>query len=557
MKAAIRVFVLALLAAALVFPPAARGQQQEPQKPSQEDKKKNDKQRLKELATPYKRWLNEEVTYIITEEERTAFLRLNTNEEREQFIENFWLRRDETPDTMENEAREEHYRRIAYANERFASGVPGWKTDRGRIYIIWGPPDEIESRPSGGSYDRPHEEGGGFTSTFPFEKWRYRYLEGFGNEVILEFVDKSMSGEYRLTMDPSEKDALLLIPGAGLSELEAMGLASKTERFTRSDGTNLPRALGGTPMRMNQFERLDLYAKIQRPPQIKFKDLEGVVNFRLLRSQIEFTHRFDFLRVTGDTVLVPITVQVPTKEMTFKAQDGIHSGVLNIYGRITSASGRVIQVFEDVVNRDIPEALLAEAIKGYSLYQKSVPLRPGLYKLDMVIKDVNSGDVGAKNERLAVSRYEEDKLAASSLILADQIERVPSRQIGIGQFVIGGTKVRPRLDSTFDTEGKLGIFLQVYNVAVPEATHKSNVTIEYRVLRGDEEVAKFTETSAGLEQTGEQITIEKQMPLSSLAPGKYKLQIKVTDHTTNQTIAPSAEFTVRPADGQTARVAQN
>jgi GWxTD domain-containing protein len=557
MKGRIRVFLLASLAAALALPPAAMSRPQEPQKPSKEDKKKSDRQRLKELATPYKRWLEEEVPYIIMEEERAAFLRLNTNEEREQFIEQFWLRRDETPDTVENEAREEHYRRIAYANERFASGVPGWKTDRGRIYIIWGPPDEIESHPSGGSYDRPQEEGGGFTSTFPFEKWRYRYLEGIGNEVILEFVDKSMAGEYRLTMDPSEKDALLLIPGAGLSELEAMGMASKTERFTRSDGTNLPRAIGGTPSWMNQFERLDRYAKVQRPPQVKYKDLEEVVNFRLLRSQIEFTYRFDFLRVSGDTVLVPITVQVPTKEMTFKSQDGIHSGVLNIYGRITSLTGRVVQVFEDVVNRDIPEALLAQAVKGYSLYQKSVPLRPGLYKLDLVIKDVNSGDVGAINVRMAVSRYEEGKLSASTLILADQIERVATKQIGLGQFVIGGTKVRPRLDGIFENEDKLGIFLQVYNISVAEETHKSRVSIEYRILRDKEEVAVFTETSEQIGQTGEQITIEKQMPLSSLAPGKYKLEIKVTDQNNHQTIAPAAEFTVRPADGQTPRVALN
>ena len=109
----------------------------------------------KELATPYKKWLEEEVPYIISDEERTAFLQLQTNEEREQFIEAFWQRRDPTPDTVENEFKEEHYRRIAYANERFASGIPGWRTDRGRIYIIWGPPDEIEAHPTGGMYDRP------------------------------------------------------------------------------------------------------------------------------------------------------------------------------------------------------------------------------------------------------------------------------------------------------------------------------------------------------------------------------------------------------------------
>src|SRR3990172_8958065 len=223
-----RSFWTAFLCAGLVCPPAALARPQEPEKQNQEDekeRKKREKQLYKELASPYKKWLDEEVTYIISDEERAAFLRLNTNEEREQFIESFWGVRDPTPDTIENETKEEHYRRIAYANERFASGIPGWRTDRGRIYIIWGPPAEVDSHPSGGSYQRPFEEGGGNTSTYPFEQWRYRHMEGIGSDIILEFVDPTLSGEYRLTMDPSEKDALLMIPGAGLSDLEAMGMA--------------------------------------------------------------------------------------------------------------------------------------------------------------------------------------------------------------------------------------------------------------------------------------------------------------------------------------------
>src|SRR5713226_6113161 len=243
-----RIFLSGLLSAGLLVPAGLSLAQEKEAKPdaakqeTDKERKRREKKVLHELESPYKKWLSEEVSYIITDEERAAFLRLANNEEREQFIEQFWLRRDPTPDTVENEFKEEHYRRIAYANERFSSGIPGWKTDRGRIYIMWGPADEIQSHPSGGAYQRPTEEGGGETSTFPFENWRYRYLEGIGNDVNLEFVDPTMSGEYRLTMDPSEKDALLRVPGAGLTQLEAMGMASKTDRFSRTDGTNLARS---------------------------------------------------------------------------------------------------------------------------------------------------------------------------------------------------------------------------------------------------------------------------------------------------------------------------
>ncbi len=225
---------------------------------------------------------NEDVAYIITDEERKAFKRLNTDEEREQFIEQFWLRRDPTPDTVENEYKEEHYRRIAYANEHYASGIPGWKTDRGRIYIMYGPPDEIESHPSGGSYERPAEEGGGETSTYPFEQWRYRYIEGIGTNIIIEFVDTTMSGEYHMTMDPSEKDALLYVPGAGLTLSEQMGLVhqDRAASTTRTAPTSAPRS-AAQPESMNEFSRLEQFAKLQKPPAIKYKDLEASVNTRI------------------------------------------------------------------------------------------------------------------------------------------------------------------------------------------------------------------------------------------------------------------------------------
>jgi len=258
-------------------------------KPMTDKQRKKQEEKLrKELETPYKKWMSEDVAYIITDEERKAFKRLSTDDERQQFIEQFWLRRDPTPDTEENEYKEEHYRRIAYANDHYASGIPGWKTDRGRIYIIYGPPDEIESHPSGGTYERPFEEGGGTTSTYPFEKWRYRYIEGIGPNVNLEFVDTTMSGEYHFTTDPSEKDALLMVPGAGLTMMEQMGLADKTQRFTRTDGTHLGTGMGPLPESMNEFTRLDLEAKIYKPPAVKFKDLEAAVSSSIRYNTLPF-----------------------------------------------------------------------------------------------------------------------------------------------------------------------------------------------------------------------------------------------------------------------------
>ncbi len=557
MPRVIRALIATAFSFAILIPPVSGQQGQQAQDPSNppppqtltKEQRKEQKQKarktLKELDSQYRQWLNEDVIYIISPEERNAFLQLDTNEEREQFIEQFWLRRSSNPDLPDNDFKEEHYRRIAYANEHYASGIPGWKTDRGRMYIMWGPADEIDSHPSGGTYDRPMEEGGGSTTTYPWETWRWRYLEGIGENVILEFVDPSGSGEYHLTMDPSEKDALLHVPGAGLSLLESMGMASKTDRFTRSDGTNLPTAMGGTPASMDEFNRLELYAKVQKAPPVKFKDLEAIVTARIVRDQLKFTWRTDFMKVTNDTVLVPITIQVSNGQLNFQAKDGIHSATMNVFGRVSTLTGRVVQTFEDPVSKDFPDSLFQQSLKLQSIYQKAVPLRPGLYRLDIVIKDVQSGNVGVINTRLAVPRYADEKLDASTLILADQLEHVPAKQIGTGQFVLGSTKVRPRLDSDFTTSDRMGIYLQVYNLKPDDKTHKSSATFQFTVKKGAEQVLQFKETSEEMKQTGDQVTIERWLPLASLTPGKYTIEINATDGISSQSISKTADFTVR------------
>jgi len=561
-----KTLLVSVFSLTIAIPPgfAQQSQDQQGQDPNalpaakklDKETKRKMKRTLKELDSSYRQWLSEDVTYIISPEERNAFLQLDTNEEREQFIEQFWLRRSSNPDLPENDFKEEHYRRIAYANEHYASGIPGWKTDRGRMYIMWGPADEVESHPTGGTYDRPMEEGGGSTTTYPFETWRWRYLEGIGENIILEFVDPSGSGEYHLTMDPSEKDALLHVPGAGLSLMESMGMASKTDRFTRSDGTNLPTAMGGTPASMNEFNRLELYAKVNKPPEVKFKDLEAVVTARIVRDQVHFNWRSDYLKVTNDTVLVPITIQVPNSQLSFQAKDGIHTATMNIFGRVTTLTGRVVQTFEDPVSRDFPDSLYQQSLKLQSIYQKAVPLRPGLYRLDLVIKDVQSGNVGVVNSRLAVPRYADDKLDASSLILADQIEHVPAKQIGSGQFVLGSSKVRPRLEGDFTTADRLGIYMQIYNLKPDDKTHKSSATFQFTVKKGNQQVMQFKETSEEMKQTGDQVTIERLLPLATLTPGKYTLEVNATDTLSNQTISRSADFTVKaPLETKTAAVA--
>ena len=534
--------------------PQAQRQETDPLKRPLSDKqrKENEKRFKQEVSGSYKKWLNEDVAYIITDEERASFKQLSNDEERDNFIEAFWQRRDPTPDTVENEFKEEHYRRIAYANEHFAAGIPGWKSDRGRMYIMYGPPDEIESHPSGGTYERPIEEGGGSTSTFPFEDWRYRYIEGIGQEVIIEFVDDCMCGNYEMTMDRSKKDALLYTPNGGLTLYEQMGMANKASRFSHGGLERLGTGPFSSDLQTKQFDRLEQFYKLQKPPAVKFKDLEEVVSHKISVNLMPFDVRADFVRVTGDTVLVPVTVQIKNRDVTFVNKDGVQRGTVNIFGRVTTLAGRIAQTFEDTVQVDEPAELLPRVIENSNVYWKALPLRPGRYRFDIVVKDVNGDRVGTWSKGVMVPEYNDDRLSASSLIVADQMEPVAAKNVGTGNFVIGTTKVRPRVPPSdgkpvvFKRNQKLNFWMQVYNLGVDDKTKKSSATVEYDVFNAatNKAVIHTIESTDQMGNVGDQVTLQKSLSAANLDPGVYRIQIKVNDKVSKQTVDPSATFAV-------------
>src|SRR6202046_4962629 len=520
-----------------------------------EKQKKAQKRSLNiELSKTYKKWLNEDVVWIISDEERAAFKQLSNDEERDNFIEAFWQRRDPTPDTEENEYKEEHYRRIAYANEHFAAGIPGWKSDRGRMYIMYGPADEVDSHPSGGSYERPMEEGGGETSTFPFEDWRYRYLEGIGQEVIIEFVDTCMCGDYHMTIDRSEKDALKYTPNAGLTMYESMGMSSKADRFSGGGLEQLGAGPMSSQLQSKQFDRLEQFAKLQAPPPVKFKDLEEIVNTKLITNLMPFDVRSDFVKVTGDTVLVPITIQMKYRDITFANKDGVQRGTVNIFGRVTTLTGRVVQTFEDTAQVDVPAELLPRTAENSSVYWKALPLRPGRYKVEIAVKDVNGDRKGLWSRGIVVPEYFDDKLSTSTLIVADQMESVPTKDVSTGSFVIGVTKVRPRVapangkPALFkrSLDQKVNFWMQVYNLGVDEKTHKPSATFEFDIVNvaTNKPVVQKTESTEQMGNVGEQVTLQKSIASANLQPGIYRIEIKVNDNISKQTVDPSATFAV-------------
>jgi GWxTD domain-containing protein len=485
-----------------------------------------------ELKDAYKRWLNTDVAYIITKDEKRAFLALVTDEERENFIENFWRRRDPNPDTEENEYREQYYERIAYANEHFSSGIPGWKTDRGRIYIAWGKPDSIETHPTGGAYDRPSYEGGGSTTTYPFEVWWYRHLDNVGDGIEIEFVDPTGTGEYRLARDANEKDALKTVPGAGLTTAEQLGLSDKSDRIAGLNQGGFQREQD-TP-----FRRMETIMNLQRPPQVRFSDLAGVAGGDsgiLDNNPLEFDLRIDFFRQSDTQVIATFTVQTDNKEVTFKDVGGLQQAKLNIFGRITAVSGKRSGIFEDSVTTSATSVELADLKDKKSVYQKAVALTPGTYKVDVVVRDVETGNRGLVNMGFTVPRYDEKKLSTSSMILASKLRSTTEADIG-GQFVIGNAKVIPNLSGTYKKGQEVGVYLQVYNAGIDQTTLRPAVDVEYVLTKGGKEIFRQPEDWSGLSDSGQRLTLARLLPTDFMPLGDYELNIVIKDRVSGQVL---------------------
>jgi GWxTD domain-containing protein len=537
--------------------PASQDPDFDPRKRQRSDKEQfaARKAMKEEIKGAYKTWLTQDVAYIITDEEARAFRSLSNDEERDAFIEQFWLRRNPNPDSPDNTFREEHYRRIQYANDHFAAGKPGWKTDRGHIYISFGAPDSIESHPSGGSYNRPIDEGGGTTATFPFEIWHYRYLEGVGENLDLEFVDTCQCGDYHYTFDRSEKDALKMVPGAGLTEWEQMGMSSKADRFKGGNLEQLGKGPNSSSESAKEFDRIETAAKLFAPPPIKFSDLDGFISeHKLLSGPIfPFDVRTDFVKVTDSTVLVPVTVQLKNRDMTFVTKDGVSKSEVNILIKVTTLTHKTVQSQEDTVQVEQPVELLEKSLDKKSVYWKALPLMPGLYRLDIAIKDVNNPDhIGLYGSSLEVPTFHDEKLATSSLILADEMNTVSSHDLGTGSCVIGNTHICPRVMAnkatpvSFKRNQQLSFWMQVYNLAIDEATKSNQATVTYQIVDSASNNVVFEKQldSKDLGAHSDQLTVEKSLPMAGLQPGKYRVTIKVNDTISKQEIAQSAPFVV-------------
>lgn len=500
----------------------------------------------------YRKWLDEDVIYLITDEEREVFLNLSSPEEKESFIEQFWRRRDPDPDTFENEFREEHYRRIAYANDHFSIGLPGWKSDRGRIYILHGPPDSQEYHDQGEQYYRPMSEGGGNTTTYAWQLWYYRNLPGVGSNIEVEFVDRTMTGHFVFARDEMDKDAMLWVPGLGLTESERLGGGSKAERIgTRSMANEATRRIGN-PLKIftqkdDLFDRLRRYSRLQAAPDIKFKDLEAIVDINLYYDNLPFTVRHDLIRVTSEDFLAPVTFFFENKEFSFEQAGAIRQAKVNIYGRVENLSRQKVYSFDDTIFLTLGESSESDR----SVYQKSIPLKPGRYKLVAIVKDGKSEKIGTLERGIVVPGGFNEALELSPIILADRVQPAGYGEFITDPFVLGSVKVYPSPNNVFMQGRPVGFYLELYNVMADQQTLEPNLVMELKLTRDGHEVPtpfQGRDLSQLLHRYSDRFFAGSMFNSAALEPGAYTLTIAVTDRIAQIRAENSVVFRLMPGE---------
>lgn len=516
-----------------------------------EKSKDQRKEKQETLEDYYKNWLKRDVSYIITPEEKAVFLKLQSNEEKEQFIEQFWKRRDPDPTTPTNEYKEEHYRRIQYANDVFAAGIPGWMTDRGRIYIKFGKPDRIETHPAGGPYERPWHEGGGRTSTYPFERWEYRHIEGIGDDIEIEFVDYSGGNLYRISHNPLEKDEFLHVPWAGLTDAEEnpfnrdpADLRWRRVAGIREYGLADSMGISGERAKYSPFARTELAANLGKPPVIHFNDLRVAITTRVSFNAISFQAHTYFLRLADNAALAPLTLQIPNSSVAFQSEEGMHTSRLQVYGKVSGLTGNTVYEFDDEIVNTLNAEQYAAQRNSTSVYHRPLRLPPGRFKLEVLVKDAIADKMGVVEQGITVPAFPAGKLTSSPVIVASELSPIPEDELERDPYAFGRFRVRPRLGGRFHKGEYLGVYFEIYNAALDPSKGKPVLKVEYQIQTKGQALGPFRDVSRSAVQERDLVVVPLFVDVSSQPAGTYSIILRITDLVSTTTTESRGTFQI-------------
>ncbi len=527
------------------------------------------------LSKKYKKWLNEEVIYIISRNEKKIFKSMTADEQREYFIKSFWKRRDYTPDTALNEFKEEHYRRIEYADKNFFEGTAGWRSDRGRIYIMFGPADFFESNPSGSSgflFDLSAP-----TAEFPSVVWTYKYIPGMKtrtSRIDFTFVNYYNSGKYRLVTNPSIANAL-----------------RNTSILARNVGYEDPNVAvpGSTDkdLPVNSLEQLQLMAELTKSRgelleeaerNSRLRKLKGIVEAKESLAMMSFASQNSYVIGADGYTHMPISIEIAAGELKFVEKDERYVGKVNFYIEIKDKEGIVYQK-NDSLEMSLRRDTYERRKTDYYQYKHRVILKPGEYFLHLVAWDEYSGNVGYSDKRIEVLDFSKKEFALSSVILARGIrvveikkeeivldlknikaldaqsktelkvpEKIKIQKTQEKPFTFGNLEINPNTLLEYKNDDELVFFYQIYHPPLTADQRTAKLLIVHQIEKDAKVIAtidKPQEVHILKSQTTAFLNSGARYDLVNFFPGTYTLVVRVKDIISGVIIEKRINFKVK------------
>lgn len=492
----------------------------------------------KDLEPKYRQWLEEEVVYIITKKERDVFLFLQTNRERDIFVEAFWKQRDPTPNTPANEFRTEHYQRIKHANLNFGkdSPQPGWKSEMGRIYITLGEPKQIERY----EYE---------SDLYPIHVWFYEGLIEFGlpNAFYVVFFKKYNAGDYILYSPIRDGPQSLLIHYSGdqTSYINAFyALAEINPSLAQVSMNLIPgemTTIGSIP---SMASDILISAKVPNAPKYKVKDsyAEKLLAYKDI-IDVDYTANYiesDFLaRVYFDPKNIAfIHYLIEPSRLSFEQFGNRFTANLEIDGNITDEKGRFIYQFD----RRIPVEMNARQIASISdklfSYQDIFPVVPGKYKLSVILKNTVSKEFTTIDTPITVP--DPTAVWMSPPLLANKTDRDTKFAGQVKPFLFGGTLLRPSPRNDFLQTDTLAVHLQ-FRGLTPEL--RSGGTLELTFLSEGEKRQTFIRR---LDELSVPDGAVEEFPLAGFPPAYYTLEATLLDLSQKPVVSERTPFFITP-----------
>lgn len=501
-----------------------------------------------ELEDALEKWITEYVRYIITDIEKREWNNLRTSTDKLRFIEYFWQIRDTKPETPQNEYRAEYQERWRYVQKNFTAGKPGWRTDRGRIYLMLGAPSSIERNPFGRN-----------RTERPSETWFYNSLNNkrLPAAIDISFVDFLGYGDYEIVSDLDRTAQFNSDFGISMNALDAYAMRRGGEIREETDHTNIilpmfseSKLRDATLLSRQLFDLQEELREVAKVPGLSIRTMKERIRTEIARGALDFGLSAAAFAGEAPRAFIPVTLSVPLGAVSYTENSAGRVYEAALYARIRG--GEVFETFEDTLRLEIPASSGTDAPpppRNY-LYQFWFAAPPGEYEVTATLRDAISQTVGHKAVTVSVPDLSGGAMTLSGIVVADLISDAPENTImqmsGPKPFQLANRRVIPNTDRTIALDqDRFSLYFHVYNAPPNAGSGKSQLRVQYFLYRNGALFSKTPFSTLDLNHR-DRTSVETTFETRALGVGEYRIVAVVSDPASAVEAKGEVAFTIVP-----------